>query len=64
MSSKAPAGQWFKSSRSEHANACVEVRHDVDATRVRDTKDGGEGPILTFAPAAWEGFLTSRIWER
>lgn len=64
MKARTSIGQWFKSSRSEHANACVEVCHDMDATRVRDTKDAGAGPILSFTPEAWEGFLESRIWER
>lgn len=64
MTNTAPIDQWFKSSYSEHANACVEVRHNAEATLVRDTKDGGEGPVLSFAPEAWAGFLDSRIWER
>lgn len=58
------SGTWYKSSRSEGAKACVEVRHDPAVTLVRDTKDNGTGPVLSFAPEAWDGFLCSRIWER
>ncbi|MFE3755119.1 DUF397 domain-containing protein [Nocardia tengchongensis] len=62
---KGPAfGVWYKSSKSEGAKACVEVRHDPDATLVRDTKDNGTGPILRFAPEAWTDFVGSRVWER
>ncbi|MFE4455983.1 DUF397 domain-containing protein [Nocardia tengchongensis] len=59
-----PVRQWYKSSRSETSNQCVEVRHDPDATLVRDTKDNGTGPILRFAPEAWTDFVDSRVWER
>ncbi|MEV6770097.1 DUF397 domain-containing protein [Nocardia sp. NPDC051030] len=62
---KRPAfGVWFKSSRSEGAKACVEIRHDRDLTQIRDSQDNGIGPVLSFAPEVWEGFLVSRIWER
>jgi hypothetical protein len=26
---------------------------------VRDTKDHGRGPVLTFSPEAWDAFLRS-----
>ena len=26
---------------------------------VRDTKDGGNGPVLGFTPAAWTAFLAT-----
>ncbi|MFZ4189688.1 DUF397 domain-containing protein [Streptomyces pseudogriseolus] len=51
---------WFKSSYSSgsEGDSCVEIA--VAATpatvHVRDSKDTG-GPRLTFAPAAWAGFL-------
>lgn len=62
---KAPAfGVWFKSSRSESGTACVEVRHDPEATLVRDTKDNGRGPILAFPADVWTDFIDSRIWQR
>jgi hypothetical protein len=36
----------------------VEVRELADGSRqVRDTKDHGQGPILTFTRAEWEAFL-------
>ena len=50
---------WRKSSYSTGERSCVEVA-DLTGGRVavRDTKDHGLGPILTFAPKAWDGFLT------
>jgi Domain of unknown function (DUF397) len=45
--------QWAKSSFSWRTN-CVEARQrgTVD---VRDSKE--PGPVLSFSPAAWRGFL-------
>ncbi|AYF79484.1 DUF397 domain-containing protein [Nocardia yunnanensis] len=56
-------GTWYKSSKSEHGSACVEIRHDPAVTLVRDTKDHGRGPTLTFPAEMWSAFLTSGIWH-
>lgn len=49
---------WIKASASNDQGACVEVRQLVDGSRqVRDTKDNGAGPILSFSKAEWEAFL-------
>jgi hypothetical protein len=51
-------GQWIKASASDQSGSCVEVRALTDGTRqVRDTKDHGQGPVLTFTAAEWIAFL-------
>ncbi|MGW4246520.1 DUF397 domain-containing protein [Nocardia sp. NPDC004722] len=56
-------GEWYKSSRSNQGNQCVEVCHADDRTMVRDTKDDGKGPTLAFPAGDWATFITSRVWE-
>jgi hypothetical protein len=49
---------WFKSSRSNGQNACVEVAYlEDEAVAVRDTKDDGRGPVMVFTAAQWGAFL-------
>lgn len=52
--------KWFKSSRSNGQNACVEVAFldgDGVAVAVRDTKDDGHGPVMVFTAGQWSAFL-------
>lgn len=50
--------KWFKSSRSNAENNCVEVAFlDDGEVALRDTKDDGHGPILVFTPAEWTAFI-------
>lgn len=51
-------GVWRTSSRSGSEGDCVEVAAFTDMIGVRDSKDRG-GPALTFAPAAWSGFVAA-----
>lgn len=52
------SANWHKSSRSGNNGSCVEVaRLGKDAIGVRDTKDHGHGPILTFTRAEWQAFI-------
>ncbi|MEC3955002.1 DUF397 domain-containing protein [Nocardia sp. CDC153] len=61
--SNPPVQKWYKSSRSETSNQCVEVYQDHDRVGVRDSKSPG-GPELFFEGAQWDTFLRSRVWER
>ena len=48
---------WFKASRSDSANGCVEVAHLKDWTAVRDSKNP-DGPVHLYTPFEWECFLS------
>lgn len=50
--------EWRKSSWSSFNGNCVEVaRVPGEMVGVRDTKDGGPGPVLVFSDDAWRSFL-------
>ncbi|MEV6769679.1 DUF397 domain-containing protein [Nocardia sp. NPDC051030] len=50
---------WFKSSRSQGGEACVEAAHLYGGNvGVRDSKDP-TGPALVFPPARWDTFLAA-----
>jgi hypothetical protein len=50
---------WTKAKASGgNGGSCVEVmRRPDDGVLVRDTKDQGEGPILSFTKDEWLAFL-------
>jgi len=48
---------WFKSSYSNAASACVEVRFAGDAVLVRDSKNRAQGPPLAVTTTAWAAFI-------
>lgn len=51
---------WHKSTRSGNNGGCVEVAANLldrdGFVYVRDTKDGGRGPVLRFTRTEWEAF--------
>nr|MDT0658637.1 DUF397 domain-containing protein [Micromonospora sp. DSM 115978] len=49
---------WTKSTRSNGSDGCVEARTHGDGVQIRDSKDR-TGPLLTFNPTAYLGFLTA-----
>lgn len=49
--------RWFKSSRSQGGEACVEAAHlRAGRIAIRDSKLGESSPILVFEGAAWDCF--------
>lgn len=51
---------WFKSSRSNGNQACVEVRFDSGAVLIRDSKytdDPAHQPVIAIATEDWPAFL-------
>ncbi|WP_150255675.1 DUF397 domain-containing protein [Nocardiopsis deserti] len=44
--------EWFKSSYSENAAHCVELRHGQDRVQVRDTRNR-RAATLAFPAAEW-----------
>lgn len=55
---------WFRSTRSNNGNQCVEVRFDGDAVLVRDSKyrrdpanHPADEPIITVTAQEWTAFL-------
>ena len=48
---------WVKASASADASTCIEQRRHGGMIEVRDTKDGGSGPILRFTAAEFAAWL-------
>ena len=49
--------QWRKSTRSADSANCVETRQIHGQVQVRDTKQHGTGPVLTFTGQTWADFI-------
>lgn len=49
--------EWIKAGASAAEGQCVEMRRHGDRIEVRDTKDGGRGPVLRFTPAEFAAWL-------
>lgn len=53
--------RWRKSTRSgSNGGSCVEVADNLPTVvGVRDSKDNGIGPVLTFTRAEWSAFVSA-----
>lgn len=49
--------EWHKADVSATNGQCVEVMETEEGFLVRDSKDGGEGPVLAFTHVEWAAFL-------
>lgn len=50
-------GAWAKSTKSgPYSDNCVEVAPLEGGVGVRDSKEGGAGPVLVFTDAEWDAF--------
>jgi hypothetical protein len=56
MSADFSKAKWRKSSSSD-SGGCVEVAYADGVIGVRDTKQAGTGPMLTFTEREWSAFL-------
>ncbi|MGK5520781.1 DUF397 domain-containing protein [Micromonospora sp. URMC 107] len=56
MSRDFSQAKWRKSSTSD-SGGCVEVAYADGLIGVRDTKQAGAGPMLTFTEREWSAFL-------
>jgi hypothetical protein len=48
---------WIKASASDPNGNCVEMRRYRGRVEVRDTKDSGQGPALSFGAAEIKAWL-------
>ena len=53
--------KWHKAAASNGGTNCVEVMETENGFFVRDTKDGGHGPVLAFTHAEWGAFLDGAV---
>jgi hypothetical protein len=53
------AQTWRTSSYSANSGNCIEVSVRERVVAVRDSKQGGAGPVLETTAAAWRDFLTT-----
>jgi hypothetical protein len=49
--------EWHRAVASKANGNCVEVMETETGFLVRDTKDGGDGPVLSFTHVEWDAFL-------
>jgi Domain of unknown function (DUF397) len=54
------ATNWYKSTRSDGQNGCIEVTTEVSGwIGVRDSKLGARSPVLAFTTVEWAAMLAA-----
>lgn len=53
-----PPGALWRKSRASTNGGCVEITDTAATVWVRDSKEQGQGPVLTFTRHEWTAFLT------
>ena len=49
---------WKKATKSDSSGSCVEIARLADGgAKIRDSKDKGNGSVLSFTEAEWDAFL-------
>jgi hypothetical protein len=58
MSGVSPPLVWKKAKKSDSNGSCIEVARLADGgAKIRDSKDNGSGPVLSFTRAEWDAFV-------
>ncbi len=57
MNGEWDGARWFKADASGD-HGCVEVAFHGGKVGLRDTKDNGSGPVLTFTEHEWASFIS------
>ncbi|ARF56009.1 MULTISPECIES: DUF397 domain-containing protein [Actinomycetes] len=52
---------WFKSSYSNGQSACIEVADLGSEVALRDSKQNGNGPVLTSPAEGWRAFIAGVV---
>lgn len=56
-----PPQLWVTSRLADTAGGCVEVMLDDRGYHLRNSQDGGEGPVITLLPPLWEQFVAALL---
>lgn len=61
--SRPESAGWFTSSYTQANGSCVQVRFVGNAVQVADSRDRGNGPVITVAGQGWDEFVAAALDE-